>query len=57
MCAVRGLLDEEQDVDPLAEHRVDTEQVTGKNPFRLRLQELPPARPVPAGCGIQTQHA
>ena len=48
-----GVFDEEQDVDPLAEHGVDVEQVTGKDPVGLRSQKLAPVRPGPSGCWVQ----
>lgn len=48
-----GVLDEEQHIDPLPEHRVDMEQVTGEDPLGLGLQELGPTRSCPSGCGIQ----
>jgi hypothetical protein len=48
-----GVLDEEQHVDPPAEHGVDVEQVTSNDPLGLRLQELPPTRAVATWSGIQ----
>jgi hypothetical protein len=37
-----GVLDDEQDVDPFKEHRVDVEQIAGEDRLGLCLQELAP---------------
>jgi hypothetical protein len=47
-----GDLNEEQHVDPLQEHRVDGEEVTGQDRARLGGEELPPGRPGPSWCRV-----
>jgi hypothetical protein len=42
---------EEQDVDPLAEHGVDVEQVTGRIPSACALRNWPQLGPVLRGAG------
>jgi hypothetical protein len=48
-----GVLNEEQDVDPLEGHSVDMEQIAGEDPFGLSLQELPPSRPLTPRSGTK----
>lgn len=48
-----GMFDEEQHVDPLADHRVDAEQIAGQDPLGLRFEELAPGGPTASGSRIQ----
>jgi hypothetical protein len=42
----------EQNVEPVQQHRVDTEEVRGENAVCLGAQEFSPARPVAARCRV-----
>lgn len=47
-----AVLDEHQHVQPLEQHRLDDQEVTGDNGVRLSGEELPPGRPRPPRHGI-----
>jgi hypothetical protein len=47
-----AVLDEHQHVQPLGQHRLDGQEVTGDDGARLGGEELPPGRPGPARRGI-----
>jgi hypothetical protein len=49
-----GVLYEEQDIKSLEQQRVDIEEVRGQNAPGLHAQELSPAQPVAARCGVDT---
>jgi hypothetical protein len=50
--AAGGMLDHEQDVEPVQQQRVDAEEVRGENAVCLRAQEFCPAGPLAARCGF-----
>jgi hypothetical protein len=50
--AAGGVFHEEQDVQPLTQHRVDAEKVGGKNAVCLCGQELSPGGAIAARCGV-----
>src|ERR1039458_4500926 len=56
MCPAAGVLDGEQDVQPLEEHRVDGEEVRRQDTFRLGPEELGPSR-ASARCWPQAMAA
>jgi hypothetical protein len=47
-----SVLDEHQHVQPLEEHRLDDQEVTGDDGVRLDRKELPPGRSGPPRRGI-----
>jgi hypothetical protein len=47
------MLDHEQNVKPVPQQRVDAKEVRSENALCLGAQELSPARPVAARCGIE----
>ena len=51
--AAGGMLHDEQNIEPLPQQRVDAKEVCGENAVCLGAQELSPAGPVAARCGIQ----
>ena len=50
-----AVLDEHQHVQPLEQHRLHHQEVTGDDGVRLGGQELPPGRPGPPGRGIDAR--
>ena len=51
-----GVLDDEEDIEALEQHRVNGEEVRRQDPFRLAFEELCPARASP-GCRPQAMAA
>ena len=51
--AAGGMLDDEQNIEPVPQQRIDAKEVRGENAVCLGAQELPPAGPVAARGGIQ----
>ena len=47
-----AVLDEHQHIEPLEQHRLDDQEVTGDDGVRLGGEELPPGRPGPPRRGI-----
>jgi hypothetical protein len=47
-----GVLEERQDVEPVAQGGVDVEEIDRDDGVGLAGQELPPGRTASAGCGI-----
>jgi hypothetical protein len=54
MHAASGMLDDEQNIEPVPQQRVDAQEVRGQNAVCLGAQEFSPARPVAARCRIDT---
>jgi hypothetical protein len=52
-----GQLDEEQDIHPLQEDRVDGEEIAGQDAGGLLAQERPPGRWGASGRGVKTVSA
>ena len=52
--AASSMLNDEQDIESVAQQRVDAKEIRGKNAVCLGTQELSPARPAAARCGVDT---
>jgi hypothetical protein len=48
-----GMLDYEQNIEPVPQQRVDAEEIGGQNAPGLSTQQFSPARSVTARCGIE----
>ena len=51
MHAAGGVLDKQQDIQPLAQQRIDAEQVGGENALCLGGQDLSPGGAIAGGAG------
>jgi hypothetical protein len=54
MHAAGGMLDDDQNIEPVPQQRVDAKEVRGENAVCLGAQEFSPARPFAARGGIDT---